>query len=330
MPVQYTGIIGEARAVRTNCGMFDVSHMGRLNLRGADALKFLERVTTNDVANLGPMSGQYSLLPNDAGGCVDDIILYRLDDRFQMVVNASNHEKAVAWLEAHLTGDVSIEDVTDETCMIAVQGPSAMAILSGLGAQALEPLSAFGVGRVSLFGISVQAARSGYTGEDGFELICEASDAEALWNGLLGAGVLPCGLGARDTLRVEAGLPLYGHELNDELSPIAAGLGWVVSKTKSFIGSEIINAVRAKGPTERLVGVRLGIKRLISPEMSVFVGDSRVGAVTSGIVSPTFDTALALAFVDASVPFGTECTVDLRGKKEPGTIVSKRFYKRSA
>jgi aminomethyltransferase len=330
MPVQYTGIIAEAKAVRTSCGMFDVSHMGRLGIAGEDSLAFLERVTTNDVSKLTPMSGQYSLLPNDRGGCVDDIILYRLDSGFQMVVNASNHAKALAWLKSHVTGDVCIDDVTDQTCMIAVQGPLSVQILSELGGfgGTLSSMPTFGVVRVTVNGILIQAARSGYTGEDGFELICGAEDAERVWDLLLDAGVTPCGLGARDTLRVEAGLPLYGHELSDEISPIAAGLGWVVSKTKSFIGSDEMNRVRDAGPSQRLVGIRLGLKRLISPGTEVLVDGQSVGAVTSGIVSPTLDTALALAYVDASVRFGTECSLDLRGKLESGIVVNKRFYKR--
>jgi aminomethyltransferase len=330
MPVQYAGIIAEAKAVRTSCGMFDVSHMGRLNLTGKSVLGFLENLTTNDVSKLTPMSGQYSLLTNEKGGAVDDIILYRLEANYQMVVNASNHRKCVEWLKAHAPQDLEITDLTSHTSMIAVQGPNAVKILSELfrPTEALDSLPPFGVANVSMDGIPVQAARSGYTGEDGFELICAGDDAETIWNCLLQHGVTACGLGARDTLRVEAGLPLYGHELNDDLSPIAAGLGWVVSRAKHFVGSEEVNRVREEGPAQKLVGVKLNVKRLISPGMPVKVGEAEVGSVTSGVISPTFDTALALAFVDASIKLGTECTVQARGNPEPATIVSKRFYKR--
>ncbi len=329
MPVQYTGIIAEAAAVRQSAGMFDVSHMARLLFQGEGCLPFLEQVTSNEVTKLGLDHGQYSLLPNDLGGCVDDIIVYRVQDGFQMVVNASNHEKDVAWLDSHRPANVSIEDQTDETAMIAVQGPESAGILERLAAQDLSAVTAFGMVRLRIGGMPVQAARSGYTGEDGFELICAARDAERVWNLLLEAGVKPCGLGSRDTLRVEAGLPLYGHELRDDLSPIAAGLGWVISKTKDFIGREPIELARQEGTPERLVGIRLDSKRLTTPGMGVLVGEEKVGEVSSGVVSPTLDTALALAFVRSDIPYDTPCSVETRGKAETGAIVNKRFYKRA-
>lgn len=328
MPVQYNGIIAESRAVREGAGMFDVSHMARLDIDGPGALKFLEHVTSNDVSKLAPNTGQYSLLPNDLGGTVDDIIVYRVDRGFQMVVNASNHEKDVTWLTSHLSGDVDIEDRTDDTVMLAVQGPDAVKILEGLSLTDLSQVPAFGVLHLSVGGVGVQAARSGYTGEDGFELICAATDGERLWNLLLEAGVQPCGLGARDTLRVEAGLPLYGHELSDALSPIAAGLGWVIGKTKSFIGKEFIDIARRDGTAAKLMGIRLDSKRLTTPGMNVLVEGRKVGEVSSGVVSPTLDTAIAMAFIDSKVPFETPCSVETRGKAETGTIVNKRFYRR--
>jgi aminomethyltransferase len=330
MPVQYAGIMAEAKAVREACGMFDVSHMARLSFEGSGVAPFLEEVTTNDVSKLAVDGGQYSLLPNDGGGCVDDIIVYKLPDGFGMVVNASNHEKDVSWLRAHLPSGAALEDHTDETTMIAVQGPWAVSILAGLSpdGEALSTAPAFGVVRTTFGGVSAQAARSGYTGEDGYELICSAADGERLWNLLLEQGVAPCGLGSRDTLRVEAGLPLYGHELNDELSPIAAGLGWVVSKSKDFIGFEAINSARVNGTPRRLVGVRLESKRLTTPGMRVLVEGQPVGEVSSGVISPTLDTGLAMAFVDSSVPHETTCTVETRGAAAMGTVVSKRFYKR--
>jgi len=328
MPVQYTSIIAEAKAVRESVGMFDVSHMARLQFTGSDVESFLENVTSNDVSSVSVDGGQYSLLPNEQGGCVDDIIVYRLADRFNLVVNASNHEKDVDWLSSHVPSSVSLLDETDETAMIAVQGPSAEAVLSLLAGLSLASVATFGVVNVVLAGVSVRAARSGYTGEDGFELICDAGSAEQLWGVLLEAGVVPCGLGSRDTLRVEAGLPLYGHELNDELSPIAAGLGWVIGKSKSFIGSVPINAARLNGTPSKLVGIKLASKRLTTPGMAVRVEGVEVGAVSSGIISPTFDTALALAFVGRDVAMGTACEVETRGKAESGEIVSKRFYKR--
>lgn len=331
MPVQYGSVILEAKAVREHAGMFDVSHMARLSLKGERVLEYLEHVTSNDVAKLHDDQGQYSLLPNDQGGCVDDIIVYRLEPgKFAMVVNAANHAKDVAWLKMHNTFDVTIKDETEQTSMIAVQGPSATGLLAqhSDSLEELENAGPFGVVQCMVGGVDVFAARSGYTGEDGYELICENAHAPQLWDALIQMGVKPCGLGARDVLRVEAGLPLYGHELNDTLSPIAAGLGWVIGKEKSFIGSEIINKARTEGTPQKLQGVKLESKRLIMPDMPVFVEDRQVGVVSSGVFSPLLDCGIAFAFLDADVKQGTPCTIDVRGKREPGTVVNKRFYVR--
>ena len=329
MPVQYTSIMAEAKAVRDSVGMFDVSHMARLEFTGSGVEPMLERTTTNDVSAIPADGGQYSLLPNERGGCIDDIIVYRLPDRFYLVVNASNHEKDLGWLNSHKSPGVSIRDETDDTAMIAVQGPDSEAVLSKLaGGRSLSEVPTFGVLTDSFAGVTARAARSGYTGEDGFELICAAAGGEQLWDALLEVGVTPCGLGSRDTLRVEAGFPLYGHELSDDLSPIAAGLGWVISKTKTFIGSGPINEAREHGTLTRLVGIKLDSKRLTTPGMRVLVNGEEAGQVTSGIISPTFDTALALAFIKREISLGTRCEVETRGKPEGGTIVGKRFYKR--
>ncbi|HSI73366.1 MAG TPA: glycine cleavage system aminomethyltransferase GcvT [Fimbriimonas sp.] len=330
MPVQYASIIAESKAVRESAGMFDVSHMARLTLKGPNVLDFLERVTVNDVAKLVDGQGQYSFLPNEQGGVVDDIIVYRISDKqFKMVVNASNHAKDVAWLQRQNEEGVEITDQTADTAMIAVQGPQAVAILAGMSDKAseLNAAPAFGVVECRIGGIVCFAARSGYTGEDGYELICAAQDAAVLWDSLLKAGVSACGLGSRDTLRVEAGLPLYGHELTDELNPISAGLGWVISKTKAFIGSGPINEARANGTPKKLQGVVLDAKRLLSPGMKVFVEGKEAGEVSSGVVSPTLDKAIAFAFIDSSIKLNTPCTIEIRGKHESGTIVSKRFLK---
>ncbi|MBX7135554.1 MAG: glycine cleavage system aminomethyltransferase GcvT [Fimbriimonadaceae bacterium] len=332
MPVQYAGIIAESQAVREGAGMFDVSHMARLKFTGDRVIEFLEWVTANDVSKLGDGEGQYSLLPNFEGGCVDDIIVYRISlTECRMVVNAANHAKDVAWLKEQNTFGVEIEDYTGATAMIAVQGPNAVATLQAMSDKAaeLDAAPAFGVVNTTIGGVMCFAARSGYTGEDGFELICAASDAQKLWAALLAAGVVPCGLGSRDVLRVEAGLPLYGHELGDDLSPIAAGLGWVISKTKSFIGSEIINKARAEGTPKKLQGIRLDSKRLPTPGMSVLVGDQVVGEVCSGIYSPTLGVGAAFAFVDADIKQGASCALDIRGRAEPGTVVNKRFFRRA-
>jgi len=332
MPVQYASIMSEAKAVRDGAGMFDVSHMARLSFKGDQVLEFLEKVTANDVSKLSDGTGEYSLLPNDAGGCVDDIIVYRINEtEYRMVVNASNHEKDVAWLKSHNNEGVEIADYTDTTAMIAVQGPNAVSILAKLSdaPEAIQSAGTFGVVETKIAGVDCFSARSGYTGEDGYELICSATDAPALWQSLLDAGVAACGLGSRDTLRVEAGLPLYGHELEEDLNPIAAGLAWVVSKTKTFIGSGAINEARKNGVNRKLQGVRLESKRLITPGMKVYVGGQEVGEVSSGVVSPLLDRGIAFAFIDSTIPIDTPCTIDVRGKHEPGTVVNKRFFKRS-
>ena len=332
MPVQYSSIIAESKAVRDGAGMFDVSHMARLIFTGDNVLAYLEKVTANDVSKLTNGTGQYSLLPNDIGGCVDDIIVYRISDtEYRMVVNASNHEKDVAWLKSHNDEGVSISDYTDATAMIAVQGPTAVGILAGLSdaADAIRNAVMFGVVECKIAGVECFAARSGYTGEDGYELICSAEAAPSLWDSLLQAGVAACGLGSRDTLRVEAGLPLYGHELEENLNPIAAGLGWVVSKTKSFIGSGPINDARANGTPKKLQGVQLESKRLITPGMKVFVNGAEVGEVSSGVVSPLLDRGVAFAFIDSSIAIGTPCTIEVRGKHEVGVVANKRFFKRA-
>ncbi|MBS1721938.1 MAG: glycine cleavage system aminomethyltransferase GcvT [Armatimonadetes bacterium] len=331
LPVQYKGIIAESKAVRERAGMFDVSHMARLSFTGPRVFEYLEWATTNDVSKLADGEGQYSLLPNGQGGCVDDIIVYRISDGdYKMVVNAANHEKDVAHFRSLDTAGVELRDYSAETAMIAVQGPSASRIIASLTnvPNVIESTGFFGTLDVDVAGVPCFAARSGYTGEDGYELQCPQDRASQLWQALLEAGVEPCGLGARDTLRVEAGLPLYGHELNDTLSPIAAGLGWVVSKTKSFLGSEIINAARANGTPTKLHGVRLEGKRLPMPEMEVFVDGNRAGEVSSGVYSPLLDCGIAFAFLDAAIKVDTPCEVDVRGTKVPGTVVNKRFFRR--
>ena len=332
MPVQYTSILVESKAVREGAGMFDVSHMARLRFKGERVIEFLEWITSNDISKLEDGCGQYSLLPNSTGGCVDDIIVYRITGtEFAMVVNASNHAKDVAWIKSQNSFGVDISDETDGTAMIAVQGPTARIIIRGLSDKPAEitKVGLFGIVNCSIAGVPCFAPCSGYTGEDGFELICPADHAEALWNALIDAGVAPCGLGSRDTLRVEAGLPLYGHELEDHLSPIAAGLGWVVSKTKQFIGSETINEARTNGTPTKLQGIRLDTKRLIAPGMKIYVGNEEVGEVSSGVVSPLLDTGLAFGFLKSEIKLGADCEIDVRGKREPGTVVSKRFFKRS-
>ena len=332
LPVQYSGVIAETKAVREGAGMFDVSHMARLRLTGERVIEFLEWITTNDVGSLVDGQGQYTLMTNATGGTVDDLIIYRIaEDDFGVVVNAANHEKDVAHMKAQNTFDVKIEDHTAETAMIAVQGPKAAEILKGLcsAPDLIDQAGLFGTLKAEFAGVECFAARSGYTGEDGFEIICSAEESTAVWDALIRAEVAPCGLGSRDVLRVEAGLPLYGHELNDELSPIAAGLGWVISKEKAFLGSEHVNKAREEGVPQKVQGIKLDGRRLPMPGSEIFVDGVSVGQVVSGVFSPTLGCGIAFALVSSTVKLKTPCEVDMRGKREPGTVVSKRFLKRS-
>lgn len=330
LPVQYSGVIAEAKAVRAAAGMFDVSHMARLVLTGDRVLEYLEYITTNDVSKLTDSTGQYSMFPNDKGGIIDDIIVYRISqDEFRIVANAANHVKDLVWMRLQNHFGVLITDQTDETCMIAVQGPDAVATLSSMAERPDELKNAplFGVSEQKIAGIDCFVARSGYTGEDGFEVICSRGDGSALWKALLTKGVVPCGLGARDVLRVEAGLPLYGHELEDELSPIAAGLGWVISKTKEFVGSDIINAARLNGTDTKLVGLKLETKRVAPIDAQVAIDGEPVGTVCSGVFSPALDCGIAFAFGKPSLKIGDQVSVEVRGTAEPATVVNKRFLR---
>jgi aminomethyltransferase len=224
-----------------------------------------------------------------------------------------------------------LNDTTADTVMVAVQGPTARQIVAQLSDNptAVQAAALFEVVKCKVAGVDTFAVCSGYTGEDGFELIYGKDEAETVWNALLAAGVTACGLGSRDTLRVEAGLPLYGHELTDELSPIAAGLGWVISKTKTFNGSDVINKAREEGTSTKLQGIKLETKRLIAPGMKVYLGEEEIGEVSSGVVSPLLDTGIAFAFLRADVKQGTAVTIEVRGKREPGTVANKRFFKRA-
>lgn len=333
LPVQYKSVIAESKAVREGAGMFDVSHMARLKFVGDDAQKFLDSITVNNVAALEIGKGHYSLLPNEKGGLVDDIIVYRTGEtEYRMVVNGANHEKDVDHIKSHMPNSIEFTDYTTQTAMIAVQGPKAVSIvapMAGALSQTVENLPFFGVAEFKVDDIAVFAARSGYTGEDGFELICSAEDAPKLWQKLIEAGVEPCGLGARDVLRVEAGLPLYGHELNDEINPISTGLGWVIDKEKQFLGSEPIAKARELGTPQKLQGIKLDSKRIPNPDAIVYVDDKAVGSVTSGVFSPLLDCGIGFAYIDSSIKLKTECEVDIRGQRVPGEIVSKRFYKRT-
>ncbi len=327
MPIQYEGILEEHSAVRTHAGMFDVSHMGEVEVEGPGALAFLQRVLSNDVAAIAVGGAQYSCLCNEEGGVLDDLFTYRLGgDRFLIVTNSANHEADLAWLGAHSRDlDVSIRDVADRYAMLAVQGPHARQIVTG--ALGIELPARMHVAHARVGGRPALVCGTGYTGEDGVELLIDPEIAPAIWAELLDAGVVPCGLGARDTLRLEVCFHLHGNDLSPERNPIEAGLGWCCKEATGFIGAEAIARARAEGPAEKLAPFKIegvGIARQGNP---VLAGGEPAGVVTSGTFSPSLEIGIGMAYVRAGLAEpGTEVEIDVRGKHRPARIASKPLY----
>jgi aminomethyltransferase len=342
MPVQYAGVLAECRAVREGAGLFDVSHMGRVRVRGAGAADYLQHLTVNDVSRLPAEGGraQYSLLCRDAGGIIDDIIVYRIaPDEFIVVVNASNRAKDLAWMRHHLgagggSPDVFLEDETLETALIAVQGPAAVPLVDALSDREVAALPRFGLDESVIAGVQTLVARTGYTGEDGVELFCRAEDARALWHELVDKGGVPCGLGARDTLRLEAALPLYGHEMDEHTDPYEARLGWVVRTEKpgDFIGRNVLRQLKS-GPRRRtLVGLEMEGRAIPRQGYPVCLpdADDPIGTVTSGTFSPVRGKGVALARVEAAAVRAAadgRLDVPIRDVRHPARIVPLPFYK---
>lgn len=334
MPVQYTSITEEHGAVRNDVGVFDISHMGRLRFDGEDACRFLDRLLTNHVEAVKPGRIRYSLVCNQDGGILDDVLIYRLTDEYLLVVNASNREKLLAWIKDHETGfDVACRDTTADTCMIAVQGPRAVEILAPLVSVDLTAMKYYTSVETGIEGEAALISRTGYTGEDGFEIIVDASQGPPLWQKLVDAGARPCGLGCRDTLRLEAAMPLYGHELDESIDPLTAGLAFGVKlDAADFIGRDALLAVRDNPTGRERVGLMLAGKR-IAREGAELVSKSGepVGTVTSGTFSPTLAKSIAMGYIQQSYARpGTEIEVDIRGKREPATLVPLPFYKRES
>jgi aminomethyltransferase len=335
MPVQYTTIAEEHRAVRERVGLFDISHMGRLTFDGPGVLDWLERVTTNQVSRLSELQAQYSLVANEDGGVIDDILVYRQPFAYLVVCNASNRGAVNAQIERYrqsATGN--FRDRTLDTAMIAIQGPRALAVVQPIFDQPLEPVSYyhFTMGRL-LSSITAVVSRTGYTGEDGFEVICGAQSADKLWEALLeggkSEGILPCGLGARDTLRLEAGMALYGHELTETINPYAAGLGWAVKLDKGdFVGRAALIGCKANAQKSR-IGLSLAGKRIARQGAEVYDGERSVGQVTSGTFSPTLNQSVAMALVEpGAAAIDKTLAIDVRGHRETARVVKLPFYKR--
>jgi aminomethyltransferase len=331
MPVQYTSIVEEHRAVRTAAGLFDISHMGRLSFHGPDALALLQQVYTNNVATMKDGQVRYGLVCNPQGGIRDDVLVYRWPFMWTMVVNASNRGKIVDWLAEHKGGrSVDIQDQTTTTCMIAVQGPKAIALCRGLTQADAEQLTYYHATPTRFRGKECVVSRTGYTGEDGIEIMASATQAVELWEELVRRGAQPCGLGARDTLRLEAAMPLYGHELNEDIDPFQAGLSWAVKMDKGdFIGRDVLLRRRDHAGLPRRAGLELAGRRAARKGAAVLRDGQTIGRVTSGTVTPTLNKAIALAYIDpAHTAAGTPCNVDIRGKTEEARVVPLPFYRR--
>ena len=327
MPVQYAGIRDEHLAVRRDVGVFDVSHMGQVETTGPQAFEFLQRMVSNDVRRLPEGGAQYSLLCRDDGGVLDDLFTYRLaENTFLTVTNAANHEKDLAWLQAHADGfDVDVIDRQAEFAMLAVQGPRACALVRELSDGSCP--ARFHVCERTVAGAAVLVCGTGYTGEDGVELLVRPEDATEVWDAVTGAGATPVGLGARDTLRLEACFHLYGNDLSEDRGPIEAGLGWCCKEATGFIGAEPIAAARREGTAEKLVPFAIegpGIARQGNPVLGG-------GEVTSGTFSPCLERGIGMAYVStARAAEGTRFEIDVRGRVRPAVIESKPLYRKGA
>ena len=341
MPVQFSGLIQEHKAVREQVGMFDISHMGVLRLEGPNPKDALQQMVPSDLHRIGPGEACYSVLLNERGGIRDDLIVYDcgpLDAErgaLVLVINAACAASDTAWIREQMEpAGLTVTDIKQGGVLLALQGPKAIALLEQLSGEDLSGLPRFGHRMLSVSGLQepVFTARTGYTGEDGAELLLSAEDGQHLWRELLERGVTPCGLGARDTLRLEAAMHLYGQDMDDATNPFEAGLGWLVhlEMPSDFVGRKALEQAVEAGPTKRLIGLKLQGRAIARHDYPVLHNDEPVGVVTSGTWSPTLGEAIALAYVPrALAKIGTELCVEIRGKAQPATVVRRPFYKRS-
>jgi aminomethyltransferase len=336
MPVQYKGVLEEHSAVRNNVGLFDVSHMGEIEVWGSDAADFVQRITTNDVSKLHEGRVQYSAMCYDDGGIVDDLLVYHLGDHFMLVVNASNISKDFAWMQLHASGDVSLRNVSNEVALLAIQGPHSLHTLQKLTDADLSSLSYYHSIRAHLAGTEMTISRTGYTGELGFEIYFEANRtvAEHVWTAVMSAGeadgIMPIGLGARDTLRLEMGFCLYGNDIDQTTNPLEAGLGWITKLEKGeFTGRNEILKVRTAGLKRRLVGFTMDGKAFPRHGYLLRSEGRSVGSVTSGTFSPTLEQGIGMGYVDVNLAHvGRSVSVVIRDKEIPSTIVALPFVKK--
>lgn len=333
LPVQFSSIKEEHEAVRTKAGLFDVSHMGEVFITGSDSQAFIQNLVTNDISKLVPGRAMYAAMCYEDGGTVDDLLIYMMgENHYLLVVNASNIEKDVEWMKQHVSGDVQIDNQSDAWGLLALQGPLAQEILQKLTETDLSEVKFFRFVEGQVSGRDVIISRTGYTGEDGFEIYAKNADLASLWEALLETGkpdgLVPAGLGARDTLRFEACLPLYGQELSKDITPLEAGIGFAVKMSKeNFIGKE---ALEEKGQPRKLVGLEMIDKGIPRHGYPVYVGDQLVGEVTTGTQSPTLKKNIGLALLSSEfTELGQEVEVEMRGKRLRATIVPTPFYKRA-
>jgi aminomethyltransferase len=337
LPVQFSSIKEEHEAVRTKAGLFDVSHMGEIDVKGPGSLTYLQKMMTNDVSVLKDGGAQYTAMCYEDGGTVDDLLVYKKsDDHYLLVVNASNIQKDFDWLSSHVFGDVTVTNISNDVAQLALQGPLAETVLQKLTNTDLSEIKFFKFQEdVEVNGVKTLVSRTGYTGEDGFEIYCNTQDATMLWNKILEVGkedgVLPIGLGARDTLRFEANLALYGQELTKEISPLEAGIGFAVkvNKEADFIGKEALKQQKENGLPRKLVGIEMIDKGIPRHGYEVFVNGEEVGSVTTGTQSPTLKKNVGLALIKSEfAELGTKVEVQIRNKRLQAEVVATPFYKR--
>jgi aminomethyltransferase len=336
MPIQYEGTLAEHRAVRAYVGLFDVSHMGRFQIQGSDAVPFIARLVTNDVQSIEVGQAQYNVMCYEDGGIIDDLLVYRLPDRILAVVNASNKDKDLKWMQEHTEGlDVQIDDLTEQTALLAVQGPKAQQLLSRLTSTDLDQTPYYRFTQAEVAGSLSFLSRTGYTGEDGFEIWLPVKQANKTWQTILAfgqdLGVKPCGLGARDTLRLEMGYCLYGHEIDQTTNPLEAGLGWIVKLDKpDFIGKQALISKREQGLNRRLVGIKLEQKHTPVPRQTypIFQNGEQIGSLASGTISPSLGIGIGTGYVPVEyAKVGTGLLIPMREKLYEAKVTRMPFYK---
>lgn len=338
MPVQYSGVIAEHLSTRTHAGLFDVSHMGEFYVEGADAIAFVDRLTTNDVTKLVDGQAHYSALTYENGCVVDDLLVYRFDqDKLLLVVNAGTTDKDWDWITSHTKDEnITLTNASADYCQIAVQGPKAIEIAQKLTDVSLDEIKYYHFTVGTFDGADAIISRTGYTGEDGFEIYANKEFAEQIWNNLLKAGnfgadggILPCGLAARNTLRLESAMSLYGHEISDEITPLEANLGWICKLKTDFLGKDALVKQKEEGLKRRLVGFEMIDKGIARDGFDVYVDNEKVGYVTSGSPAPFLKKNIGLAFVPIELAnIGQQIKIDVRGKHLAAEIVPTPFYKR--